>query len=74
MPQILGYLARLNLDGQAISIANQYRDLQIGLDSSPLKAKFAKVRAAGGEWLKEVSSVALQQALRHLHKRKANVR
>jgi nitrate/nitrite transport system substrate-binding protein len=40
-------LARLNLDGQGISISNQYRDLQIGLDSSPLKAKFAEVRAAG---------------------------
>jgi nitrate/nitrite transport system substrate-binding protein len=40
-------LARLNLDGQGISISNQYRDLQIGLDSSPLKAKFAELRAAG---------------------------
>ncbi|MFS8885141.1 CmpA/NrtA family ABC transporter substrate-binding protein [Synechococcus sp. H70.2] len=40
-------LARLNLDGQGISIANEYRDLQIGLDSSPLKAKFAEARAAG---------------------------
>jgi nitrate/nitrite transport system substrate-binding protein len=40
-------LARLNLDGQCISISNEYRDLQIGLDSSPLKAKFAELRAAG---------------------------
>ncbi len=40
-------LARLNLDGQAISISNEYRNLQIGLDSSPLKAKFAEARAAG---------------------------
>ncbi|MFS8740845.1 CmpA/NrtA family ABC transporter substrate-binding protein [Synechococcus sp. W70.1] len=42
-------LARLNLDGQCISISNQYRDLKIGLDSSPLKAKFAELRAAGKE-------------------------
>jgi nitrate/nitrite transport system substrate-binding protein len=42
-------LARLNLDGQCISISNEYRDLKIGLDSSPLKAKFAELRAAGKE-------------------------
>jgi ABC-type nitrate/sulfonate/bicarbonate transport systems, periplasmic components len=48
-PVPLYILARLNLDGQGISISNQYRDLQIGLDSSPLKAKFAEVRAAGGD-------------------------
>jgi nitrate/nitrite transport system substrate-binding protein len=42
-------LARLNLDGQCISISNEYRDLKIGLDSSPLKAKFAESRAAGKE-------------------------
>lgn len=42
-------LARLNLDGQGISISNEYRDLKIGLDSSPLKAKFAELRAAGKE-------------------------
>ncbi|HIK21079.1 MAG TPA: ABC transporter substrate-binding protein [Synechococcus sp. M44_DOE_062] len=42
-------LARLNVNGQGISISNQYRDLQIGLDSSPLKAKFAEIRAAGGD-------------------------
>ncbi len=42
-------LARLNLDGQGISVANTYRDLEIGLDSSPLKAKFAEARAAGGD-------------------------
>ncbi|MFS8836514.1 ABC transporter substrate-binding protein [Synechococcus sp. WC101] len=48
-PVPLYILARLNLDGQGISISNQYRDLQIGLDSSPLKAKFTEVRAAGGD-------------------------
>jgi nitrate/nitrite transport system substrate-binding protein len=42
-------LARLNLDGQGISISNEYRDLKIGLDSSPLKAKLAELRAAGKE-------------------------
>ena len=48
-PLPLYLLARLNLDGQCISISNEYRDLKIGLDSSPLKAKFAELRAAGKE-------------------------
>jgi len=32
-------LARLNLNGQCISVANAYRDLQVQLDSSKLKGK-----------------------------------
>ncbi len=35
-------LARLNVNGQGISLANTYKDLKVGLDSSPLKAAFAK--------------------------------
>ncbi len=42
-------LSRLNVDGQCISVANTYREMEIGLDSAPLKAKFAESRAAGGD-------------------------
>jgi nitrate/nitrite transport system substrate-binding protein len=40
-------LARLNTNGQCISVAKSYQDLKIGLDSAPLKAAFAKAKAAG---------------------------
>ena len=42
-------LARLNTNGQAISLSNTYKDLKIGLDSAPLKEAFAKSKAAGKE-------------------------
>jgi len=42
-------LARLNLDAQAISISNNYKDLKLGLDSGPLKDAFAKAKASGKE-------------------------
>lgn len=42
-------MARLNTNGQALSIANTYKDLKIGLDSKPLKEAFAKSKAAGKE-------------------------
>ncbi len=35
-------LARLNLNGQGISLANAYKGLNLGLDSSPLKSIFAQ--------------------------------
>lgn len=35
-------LARLNLNGQGISVSNRYNNLQLSLDSSPLKAIFAE--------------------------------
>ncbi|MBD1843691.1 ABC transporter substrate-binding protein [Cyanobacteria bacterium FACHB-63] len=40
-------MARLNTDGQGISISNDYADLKLGLDSSPLKAKIAAAASAG---------------------------
>ncbi len=40
-------LARLNLDGQAISITNTYKDLAVGLDASVLREPFAQRKAAG---------------------------
>lgn len=42
-------LARLNTNGQGISLSNNYQDLKISLDSSPLKEVFAKRRAEGKE-------------------------
>ncbi len=42
-------LARLNTNGQGILVANGYRDLAVGLDSSPLKEVFAQEKAAGKE-------------------------
>jgi nitrate/nitrite transport system substrate-binding protein len=42
-------LARLNLDAQAISVANEYKDLKVTTDASPLKAAFEKKKAEGKE-------------------------
>jgi nitrate/nitrite transport system substrate-binding protein len=39
----------LNEDGQAISISNEFKELAIRADSSPLKAAFEKKKAAGKE-------------------------
>lgn len=40
-------LARLNTNGQAISVANSYKDLKIGADSKALKEAFAKGKSSG---------------------------
>src|SRR6266851_9891118 len=40
-------LARLNLDAQAISVSNEYKDLKVTADASALKAAFAKKIADG---------------------------
>lgn len=40
-------LARLNVDGQGISVANAHKDLGVELDSSVLKAKATEANAAG---------------------------
>ncbi|OLP18059.1 bicarbonate-binding protein [Leptolyngbya sp. 'hensonii'] len=40
-------LARLNTNGQCISVANTYKDLKVNLQSTPLKDAFAKAKAAG---------------------------
>ncbi len=42
-------LARLNLNGQAISVSNDYSDLKVGIDSSKMKEVFAKSKAAKKE-------------------------
>ncbi len=40
-------LLNLNEDGQALSVANEYKDLTVGIDCSALKEAFAKKKAAG---------------------------
>ncbi len=42
-------LARLNTNGQGISVANSFKDDKIGLKSDVLKETFAKQKAAGKE-------------------------
>jgi len=49
VPVPLYTLLNLNQDGQAISVSNEYKDLKVGKDSSPLKAAFERKKARGGE-------------------------
>jgi nitrate/nitrite transport system substrate-binding protein len=48
-PMPMYVLARLNLDAQAISVSNEYRNLKIGADAAPLKEAFARKRQQGGD-------------------------
>jgi nitrate/nitrite transport system substrate-binding protein len=47
VPLPMKIVARLNLDAQAISIANAYADLKVGADAGVLKEVFAQKKAAG---------------------------
>ena len=49
VPVPMTILARLNLDCQAISVAQEYKDTGVALDSSKLKAAFEAKKAAGNE-------------------------
>ncbi|MET0195048.1 MAG: CmpA/NrtA family ABC transporter substrate-binding protein [Hyphomicrobiaceae bacterium] len=49
VPTPMYLMARLNLDAQAISVAQEYKDLGVTTDASPLKAAFAKKKAEGKE-------------------------
>jgi len=49
VPTPMYILARLNLDAQAISVSNEYKDLKVTADASALKAAFAKKKAEGKE-------------------------
>jgi len=49
VPTPLYLLLRLNLDAQAISVANEFKDLKVGTDASPLKAAWDAKKAAGKE-------------------------
>ena len=46
-PVPMALLARLNCDGQGISVAQTYSNTRVGLDATPLKAPFADKKAAG---------------------------
>ncbi|MCU0534435.1 MAG: ABC transporter substrate-binding protein [Hydrococcus sp. Prado102] len=45
-------LARLNTNGQAISVSNTYKDLNVGLDNKAFKEALNKEKAAGKQELK----------------------
>ncbi|MET0443820.1 MAG: CmpA/NrtA family ABC transporter substrate-binding protein [Pseudorhodoplanes sp.] len=47
VPTPMYIMARLNLNGQSISVGNEYKDLKVGLDTVPLKAAFEKKKASG---------------------------
>lgn len=47
VPTPMYLMLRLNLDAQAISVSNEFKDLKIGTDASPLKAAWAAKKAAG---------------------------
>ena len=49
VPTPMYILARLNLDAQAISVSNEYKDLKVTADASALKEAFAKKKAEGKE-------------------------
>src|ERR1700687_1957984 len=46
-PTPMYILARLNLNGQCISVAKEYSDLKIGLDTAPFKPALEKKKASG---------------------------
>ena len=46
-PTPMYILARLNLDGQSISVGKEYSDLKLGLDTAPFKVALDKKKAAG---------------------------
>ena len=45
----MAILARLNLDGQCISVASAYKGMGVTTDARPLKDAFAKAKAGGKE-------------------------
>jgi len=47
VPTPMYIMARLNLNGQCISVGNEYKDLKVGLDTAPLKVAFDKKKAGG---------------------------
>lgn len=46
-PTPMYILARLNLDSQCISVANEYADLKLGVDAAPFKTALEKKKASG---------------------------
>src|SRR5512138_2049713 len=46
-PTPMYILARLNLNGQCISVAKEYEDVKVGVDTAPFKVALDKKKAAG---------------------------
>ena len=46
-PTPMYIMARLNLDGQCISVAKEYEDLKVGVDTAPFKVALDKKKASG---------------------------
>ncbi|HEX7925222.1 MAG TPA: CmpA/NrtA family ABC transporter substrate-binding protein [Bradyrhizobium sp.] len=46
-PTPMYIMARLNLNGQCISVAKEYADLKVGVDTAPFKAALEKKKASG---------------------------
>ena len=46
-PTPMYILARLNLNGQCISVAKEYADLKLGVDAAPFKAALERKKASG---------------------------
>ncbi len=46
-PTPMYILARLNLNGQCISVAKEYADLKVGIDTAPFKTALEKKKAGG---------------------------
>jgi nitrate/nitrite transport system substrate-binding protein len=47
VPTPMYILGRLNLNGQCISVAKEYSDLKVGLDTAPFKVALEKKKASG---------------------------
>ncbi len=47
VPTPMYILARLNLNGQCISVAKEYTDINVGVDTTPFRIALAKKKAAG---------------------------
>jgi nitrate/nitrite transport system substrate-binding protein len=47
VPTPMYILARLNLDSQCISVASEYADLKLGVDTAPFKVALEKKKASG---------------------------
>ncbi|MFL5036452.1 MAG: CmpA/NrtA family ABC transporter substrate-binding protein [Microvirga sp.] len=47
VPTPMHILARLNLNGQCISVAKEYADIKVGLDTKPFREALQKKKAAG---------------------------
>ncbi len=48
-PTPMSILARLNLDGQCISVGQEYMDLKLGVDTKPFKTALEAKKASGKE-------------------------